>query len=218
MAPKTPLRLRSRSVRWHLVRRHRRRNPGDRLGDPAHQGARGGCTGCRRRTRSWCPPPAAGSGWNQTSTARAMKPRLAADAGTSSRVAGTAPAAPAPASRRRRRQNSTAEIRRPTMKPTPMTIGEASGVDSSMPPEYSSLRPSISITDRPKWTKRSRRVLDELDAASFLTKLPQRGDAHRAEHQPGPGLALLAGLDDLRGGDALGERQARPPPPASAAG
>ena len=52
-------------------------------------------------------------------------------------------------------------------------------------------------------------VLDQLDAGVVFDELPERRDAHGAEHQPGAGLTLLTGFDDLGCRHALGEREVR---------
>ena len=70
---------------------------------------------------------------NHTSTARSTNPDalpMAASSGLRKIATGTSTNQPSTAP-----QNRIAEMRSPTMKPTPMTIGDASGVDSSMPPE-----------------------------------------------------------------------------------
>ncbi len=77
-----------------------------------------------------------------------MKPSSATPAETaglrkSARGTRTSHPATAPAKR-------IAEILKPTMKPTPMTMGEASGVESRMPPAYSILLPTISMADLQK--------------------------------------------------------------------
>ena len=131
-------------------------------------------------------PTASGLIWrNQTSTASAMRfsssVMPAIIAGLRKRASGTSTSHPATAPLKR-----IAEMRRPTMKPTPMTIGDASGVDSRIPPEYSKRRPAISIADFPKWTKRLAESWMIWIPAEFLISSHSAAMPMEAKTRPAP--------------------------------